>query len=257
MSKLRVLVVHNDVAELDRIANMLEKGSHAVLPLEKMTEAAEALELQRFDAVVLAENTPTEELAAFASNLRQLENDRRTQTRTSILTCSNTVTETRIWVNGHQKGHIDALLPEVFEPASFAETVEQLSFHLAQKGADPEATETEKLPVFDLEGFSELLGHSPELLDEIIGLFLDESGSQVQDIENCLVTADFDSLAKVAHTLKGSLGTLHAHQARASVHALEISATHRIQADCETGLERLKADLDELRPLLLGVRSQL
>jgi HPt (histidine-containing phosphotransfer) domain-containing protein len=255
MSKLRVLVVHNDAAELDRIANLLEKGSHAVLPLEKITEASEALELQRFDAVVLPENTPTDELAAFASNLRQLESDRRTQTRTSILSYSNTVTETKVWVNGHQQGYIDALLPEDFEPSNFAETVEQLSFHLSQKSVDLAASNSEKLPVFDLDGFSELLGHSAELLDEIIGLFLDEAGSQVHEMEDCVVTANFDSLAKVAHTLKGSLGTLHAHQARASTQALEIAATQRIQADCETSLERLKADLDELRPLLIEVRS--
>lgn len=257
MSKLRVLVVHNDAAELDRIANLLEKGSHAVLPLEKMTEAAEALELQRFDAVVLPENTPTEELAAFATTLRQLETDRRTPTRTSILTFSNTVTETRIGANGQQNGFIDALLPEDFEPSSLAETVEHLSFHLAQTAVNPTVNNTEKLPVFDLDGFSELLGHSPELLDEIIGLYLDESGTQVQEMQNCVAAADFDSLAKIAHTLKGSLGTLHAHQARASAQRLEIAAIHGIQPDCETGLKRLEADLDELRPLLIGVRSQL
>src|SRR3954451_5035020 len=174
MSKLRVLVVHDDVAELDRIANLLEKGSHAVLPLEKLTEASEALGLQRFDAVVVPENTPTEELAAFASDLRRLENDRRAQTRTSILTYSNTVTEPKIWVYGHREGHIDALLPLDFEPSSFAETVEQLLFQSSQPPLDAAIDAAESVPVFDLDGFSELLGNSPELLDEIIGLFLEE-----------------------------------------------------------------------------------
>jgi len=257
MSKLRVLVVHNDVAELDRISNLLEKGNHAVLPLERMTEASEALGLQRFDAVILPQNTPTEELAAFASDLRRLESDGRAETRTSILGYSNSVKDTQIWVDGDQTGHIDALLPEDFEPSSFADTVEQLSSRLLQKGVDPAASDTKKLPIFDLDGFSELLGHSPELLDEIIGLFLDEAGSQVREMQDCLVTANFDSLAKVAHTLKGSLGTLHAHQARASSQAVEIAATRQMQANCETSLERLKADLDELRPLLIQARLQL
>ncbi len=78
MSKLRVIVIHDDSAELNRISNLLEKGSHAVLPLENMAEAGEALGLQRFDAVLLPEHTPAEDLAAFASNLRQMEQDRRT-----------------------------------------------------------------------------------------------------------------------------------------------------------------------------------
>src|SRR4051795_8210122 len=104
MSRLRVLVVHEDSAELDRLSNLLEKGSHVVLPLEKMAEASEALGLQRFDAVLLPEHTPVEELAAFVSNLRRMEQDCRGGSRTSILLCSSCATETRISVHGQQIG---------------------------------------------------------------------------------------------------------------------------------------------------------
>src|SRR5919201_4047769 len=107
MSKLRVLVIHNDSAELDRISHLLEKGSHAVLPLENINEGSEALELQRFDAVLLPESTPTEELAAFASNLRQMEKNRRAETRTPILSFSSAVTETKIRTNSHETEYID------------------------------------------------------------------------------------------------------------------------------------------------------
>src|ERR671936_354316 len=99
MSKLRVLVIHNDSAELDRISHLLEKGGHAVLPLENLTEASEALELQRFDAVLLAGTSPAEELVAFASKLRQVEKNRRAETRTPILSCSGEVTGTNIQEN--------------------------------------------------------------------------------------------------------------------------------------------------------------
>src|SRR3954467_15186712 len=105
MSNLSVLVVHNDTAELDRLSNLLQQGSHRVLPLETMTDASEALGLRRFDAVLLAENTPAEELALFAANLRRMEKDRRTNTRTSILTCSHSVTEAKISTNGSRTGY--------------------------------------------------------------------------------------------------------------------------------------------------------
>src|SRR4051794_9141592 len=134
MSRLRVLVIHDDAAELDRISKLLEKGSHVVLPLEKMAEASEALGLQRFDAVLLPEHTPAEELAAFASNLRRMEHDCRSGTRTSILLCSSSVTGTKISVNGQQTGFADAVLPDHFEPAQFARTMEQLSLQLSRNG---------------------------------------------------------------------------------------------------------------------------
>ncbi|HYZ82748.1 MAG TPA: Hpt domain-containing protein [Bryobacteraceae bacterium] len=255
MSKLRVLVIHNDSAELDRISHLLEKGSHAVLPLENIIEGSEALELQRFDAVLLPENTPAEELAAFASNLRQMEKNRRAETRTPILSCSSEVTG-KMRTNAHESGYIDAFLPEQFDPALFSKTVEQLSLRLFGNGV-ASSDATEELAVFDPEGFSELLGHSRDLLDEIIGLFLDECGTQIREMEDCLGSGNFDSLAKIAHTLKGSLGTLHAHRARARVQALEIAATRRIQAACETNLERLEADLDELLPLVIRMRGEL
>jgi HPt (histidine-containing phosphotransfer) domain-containing protein/CheY-like chemotaxis protein len=256
MSKLRVLVVHHDAVELDRISNLIEKGSHAVLPLEKMTEASEALELQRFDAVVLPENTPAEELAAFASYLRRLENDRRGESRTSILACSTGVTEPKIAANGHPGEHVDALIPEHFEPSSFAATVEQLSIRLSQKSVDPVADGAEALAVFDLDGFKELLGNNAKLVNEIIGLFLEESSGQLKEMRDCLHTGNFDSLAKIAHTLKGSLGTLHAHRARSSALAVEIAAIRQTEADCRTSLERLEADLDGLRRLLIEARAQ-
>ncbi len=65
-----------------------------MLPLEKMAEASEALELQRFDAVLVPENTPAEELAAFASNLRQHGKGSPGREPHLHPICSNTVTET-------------------------------------------------------------------------------------------------------------------------------------------------------------------
>ncbi|MFL6416005.1 MAG: Hpt domain-containing protein [Bryobacteraceae bacterium] len=257
MSKLSVLVVHKDTAELDRLSNLLQKGSHSVLPLETMTDASEALGLQRFDAVLLAENTPADELAHFAATLRGMERDRRADGRTSILTCSRSVTEAKISTNGRQAGHIDAFLPEHFEPAIFARTVDQLSRHLSGPSCASVSDGREEPAIFDGDEFRELLGNSPELLDEIIGLFLEESGSQVQQMQICLQSENFDALAKLAHTLKGSLGTLHAHRARANAQALEVAATRGMTEDCRAGLDRLMTDLDELRPLLIQVRPAL
>jgi HPt (histidine-containing phosphotransfer) domain-containing protein len=187
-----------------------------------------------------------------------MEKDRRAESRTSILSCSTEISDTKMGTDGHGSGYIDAFLPEHFESSLFAKTVEQLSAHLCQKGVESAAADQlDELAVFDPEGFRELLGDSRELVDEIIGLFLDECGSQLREMQDCLRTENFDSLAKVAHTLKGSLGTLHAHRSRARAQVLEVAATRKMQEGCETNLERLTADLDELLPLLITLRSEL
>lgn len=257
MSKLRVLVVHNNSVELDRISNLLEKDNHLVFPLEKMSEASEALELQLFDAVLIPNDTPQEDLAVFASNLRKSENSRHAQTRTSILSCSRNVTETEIWMDGQSGHHIDACLPVQFEPSTFTRTVEQLSCRVSSSAAAAKAEPAEQLVSFDPDGFRDLLGDNAELMEEIIGLFLEESSTQVAEMDDCVASQDFEMLSKVAHTLKGSLGTLHAPRARSHAQALESAAIEKAGAVCEHNLSLLKEDLSELIPQLIRLRSSL
>lgn len=257
MSKLRVLLVHNDAGESDRSSNLLEKAGHSVLALETMADASEALGLQRFDAVLLPESTPADELAALASGLREAEKTRREKTRTPLILCSSGVLEPKLGVANGESGYADALIPSQFDASLFAQIVEQVRTQHSQNPAASQVDDSEELAAFDEEGFSELLSHDRELLDEIIGLFLDESGSQMREMKNCLSTGDFVSLAKLAHTLKGSLGTLHAHRARSRAQALETAATRQMHEESQGHLERLQSGLDALRPLLIRMRSGL
>lgn len=257
MSKLRVLLVHHDPGESDRISRLLEKAGHSVLALDTMADASEALGLQRFDAVLLPESTPADQLTTFAAGLRQGEKSRRAEASTPIIVCSHDVTEPQVAVANRGTKYADARIPNEFDPAAFAQITEQARAHLSRNAAASYEGEAEELPVFDAEGFSGLLSDNRELLQEIIGLFLDESGSQIREMEDCLRTGDFVSLAKVAHTLKGSLGTLHAQRARSRAQSLEVAAMRQIGEESHSHLERLKDELDELRPLLFRMRSEL
>ncbi len=156
------------------------------------------------------------------------------------------MTETQICVDGQQNGCADALLPDHFEPALFAKTIEQLSLQLAPNRLRIRGRDYGELSHFRSPELQRTLRDSRELLDEIIGLFLDESESQIREMQDCMNTNNFDSLAKVAHTLKGSLGTLHAECARVSAQALEIAAMRRNREECRVNLERLEADLRDL-----------
>jgi HPt (histidine-containing phosphotransfer) domain-containing protein len=257
MSRLRVLLVHHDAGELDRISTLLGKAGHSVLPLETMDDASEALGLQRFDAVLVPESTQADALAAFASTLRKIEKAGRAEGRTALIVCSSATKEAKSAADNRETGYADAVIPSGFTPELFAHVVEQVRAQQSEGASASRGEDTQELAVFDSEGFAELLGDNRELLDEIIGLFLEESGSQTREMESCLRTGDFASLAKIAHTLKGSLGTLYAHRARSRAQALEIAATRKMGEESQRQLERLTSDLDELRPLLIRMRSDL
>jgi HPt (histidine-containing phosphotransfer) domain-containing protein len=60
----------------------------------------------------------------------------------------------------------------------------------------------------------------------------------------------------VAHTIKGSLSSLHATLARHHAQALESAAKNRDGSACRANLQALADDLGALEPLLLKLRDE-
>ena len=58
MKSLRVLLVGKDPGQGERISSLLSGAQHAVLPASGLEEAFEALEVQKFDAVLLLSQVP-------------------------------------------------------------------------------------------------------------------------------------------------------------------------------------------------------
>ncbi|HEY7305305.1 MAG TPA: Hpt domain-containing protein [Bryobacteraceae bacterium] len=146
-----------------------------------------------------------------------------------------------------QRFHIPTLyLTEPFEPAAFAEAV---------SGGEAWETHTEGLAVFDLEEFQEQVGHDPELAAEIIDLFLSESSQQVPAMQDALRLGEYSRLRTLAHTIKGSFGSLHAPCARTRAQELETAAAEENATLCGTLLLALEADLAALKPQLLAARG--
>jgi len=90
---------------------------------------------------------------------------------------------------------------------------------------------------------------------EIIDLFLEERKGQVSGMEDCVANKDWDSLSKIAHTIKGSLGSLHAARARSRAQELETAARN---SEVEVSLRahrQLIRDLEALEPVLLELKD--
>ena len=111
------------------------------------------------------------------------------------------------------------------------------------------------LPVFEPEKFMEQVANDRELSIEIINLFLSEEPSQVAEMQRALAARDYNSLYVTAHTIKGSLGSLHAALARFHAEALESAAKNQDEPGCERSLIALKNDLETLEPELLNLRD--
>ncbi len=255
MSALRVLLIGSEEAESQHILTVLSEANHAVLPVPSFEEASEALLIQKFDAVLITRKAPGGSVADFAAQLRQAEKNGRNVARTPVLSMSpDNLSDGAQRPGGN--GPVDAYLPERFEPAAFAQTVENLALAVAQSNEESswEGARAE-LPIFNVAEFREQVAHDSELMVEIIDLFLAERLHDVTEMSEALAAKDLEQLMRAAHTIKGSLGSLHADRARQRAQDLETAAKSGKEQSCIELLGAFEEDLNDLEPQLLSLRD--
>ncbi|MBX3462570.1 MAG: Hpt domain-containing protein [Planctomycetes bacterium] len=85
--------------------------------------------------------------------------------------------------------------------------------------------------VLDMSVVEELLSLSddgdPELLLDLIQMFLDDGPAKVQAVHEGLATGDFDKVERAAHSLKGSSGNLGARLVQDTCERIQLSSRAR------------------------------
>ena len=88
------------------------------------------------------------------------------------------------------------------------------------------------------------------LVQELAGLFLDDSPSLVERIRLAVQTCDSPSLEKAAHALKGSVSNFCANQTLEAAVRLEEIGRAGEAASAQPALEHLEKSIGELQPLI-------
>jgi HPt (histidine-containing phosphotransfer) domain-containing protein len=251
MNSLRFLLVHRSPAQSEEIAALLARANHSVLPTSGLAEAADALTVERFDAVLMESEFQNLGLKEFSAHLRQMAEAQRSATRVPVIGLIPSISD-----NANSDFHsmadengLDATLPEPIDPDALTATV----LNLWQAVSDSGKSDSEG--ILDPEKFKEQVGFDTELMIEIIDLFLDERKRQEPEMREALMAGQFDLLSRLAHTIKGSLGSLHAMRARMHAQDLEYAAKQENEDVCWQSMAALEADLAELEPELLALRA--
>jgi HPt (histidine-containing phosphotransfer) domain-containing protein/CheY-like chemotaxis protein len=253
MSALRFLLVHGDSQGCGRIASLLTDAHHTVLAAPNLAEAREALYIERFDAVVLDAALPLAEVAEFASNLRQVEESQGLARIPVVSVSSEIVTNASL---GRQNPAWDECLHEPLDPAALTEAVTRLAQAVGHPAAQPNPPNTDEFPVLEPEEFEEQVGGDRELMVEIIDLFFEERQRQIPEMRLALANGNFAQLSRLAHTIKGSLGSLRATRARWRAHELELAAGGDDGNSCRQSFFAFEQDLTALDPELLLLRER-
>jgi HPt (histidine-containing phosphotransfer) domain-containing protein len=123
------------------------------------------------------------------------------------------------------------------------------------EGAERPKSSSAELPIFEPEEFCAQIANDCDLIVEIIDVFLVEQRQQMTEMRQALASGDYERLARVAHTMKGSLGSLHAPRARSALQELELAAKQQLEQECTSALVVVEHNLQSLEAPLLALRE--
>lgn len=233
-----ILLLDGDHSRANQRAEALRSASFDVFCVSCEEEAKEALTLRHFNAVLIS--------PASGSSTAESIRHAICMSKPPVLLLAFADADSAMPPN-----LCDALIPSETPDGSLAAEI-SLAFLKAKNGG---SSISSQLADFDAGAFREQMGDDPELMSEIVGLFLEESGTQLHQLSRCLAANDFNAASRVAHSLKGSLGSIHAARARHWAEALETAAAARDRERSEQCLsslgETIAALQPELQPLLL------
>ncbi len=114
--------------------------------------------------------------------------------------------------------------------------------------------------IVDMEVVEELLSltgdNDPELLLDLIGMFLDDAPAKLQKIEAAFEAGDLDSLAEVAHSLKGSAGNLGVTLLQYDCDTLQIAGRQQEIDSVSTCMPAMRLHFNEAMDALRNLRTR-
>lgn len=215
-ARAHLLVAEDNPVNQKVALRMLERLGYSVDVADDGKKALEALEGVPYDAVLMDVQMPEMDGYEATAELRRREADGERHTPVIAMTA-----------NALQGDREDALAAGMDDYISKPVKAEDLEAILARwVSRSDEETEEENpaaqengavdpsLPVVDYGVIDELrqlqLDGEPDLLAELVEVFVEDASARLKTLREALNQADADGVAKIAHTLKGSAGNLGA-----------------------------------------------
>ena len=101
--------------------------------------------------------------------------------------------------------------------------------------------------VLDLAQLEEMTMNDQELMREVLGVMLNDTGSQLLLLDAAIRAGDLPTCRRLAHYSKGACANVGAGRVAAACLRLEQQATNGEIAACSQSLAALRNELDALR----------
>jgi len=252
--KLRILVAEDSPINRELVMRLLQKQGHTVLAATTGGEAVAMWEKDAEGFAIILMDVQMPDVDGFQATAMIREKERISGKHVPIIAM------TAYAMTGDRErclaAGMDAYVSKPIRHQELFETIQALvmeapsiSTHVLPEGAPKE--------VLDEPLLMSRVDNDPQLLKDLVDLFLEECPRLLEEIRVALDKKDAKAAARGAHSLKSSTSNLAARLASEAALRLESLAQAGDWVHAESGLQELECQLVRLKPALRAVQEEI
>ncbi|HLL40933.1 MAG TPA: response regulator, partial [Rubrobacteraceae bacterium] len=253
-SRVRILVAEDNQVNQKVAVKILEKLGYRADVAANGLEAVEALSRIPYSAILMDVQMPEMDGYRATAEIRRRQKSEKAPHTPIIAMTANAMRGDR--ERALEEG-MDDYISKPVKPEVLGMVLERWISRDNEKkpGATPALESADTSPTPDvsvdysvLESLRELQGEGePDILEELVGMFLDDAPSQLETLKEAAEKGDTQSIERLAHTLKGSCGNMGAVRMEALYSELENMGRSESLLDAPARISRLEEELGRVR----------
>jgi CheY-like chemotaxis protein len=255
---LRLLLAEDSVVNQRLAVRILEKAGHRVTVANNGLQALDALKREPFDLVLMDVQMP--EMGGYEATQRIRADEKETGRHTPIIALTAHAMKgdrercLQVGMDGYVAKPIRARdLFSTLEQVLLTHAPDLLTGERIPRLVEASgiAVETNPMPdEFDRAAALERCGDDPALLRELIEMFRSEIISWMRDLQSAVVSGNAEQVKRLAHTIKGAVGTFAATPAYEAAQRMEVIGKEGNLTEAPALLQEMQTVMDRLSKAL-------
>jgi two-component system, sensor histidine kinase and response regulator len=218
---LRILLAEDNVTNQKLAVAILEKQGHTIKVVADGKQAIEAYERELFDVVLMDMQMPEVDGLEATSAIRSLEKSSGRHTPIIALTANAMIGDRERCLNSG----MDEYLSKPLRADDLFATIERLVVPQALTTTTPQGQDisgSASNAIFDYNTSVQQVGDDPELLSQLVAVFLEQLPLLLPPLETAVATNDAKAIRQAAHALCSSVSVIAAPRAKDIARKLEL-----------------------------------
>ena len=251
--RVHILVAEDNAINRELVTRLLQKHGHTVIAVTTGREAVDLLDKDAANCDIVLMDVEMPDMDGFQATAIIREKEKASGKHVPIIALTADA------MKGDRERCLEAGMDGyVSKPIRHQDLLETIQALLLDVPNIPTHAPVEKPPVEILDEalLVSRVDNDPQLLRDLVDLFLEECPRLVDEIRVALDRKDAKAVERGAHSLKGCTSNLAAQMASEAAFKLERLARAGDLVDAESVLKELECQLERLKPALLAVQAE-